>query len=181
MADMLRFEITQTPDFAAFARVLKAKQQPFFAAAMEIAVNEIVEGIAASRSITGGSFPALARSTVLRKLHDKPLVDKGLLSDAFTYEQINKWRKGEGIITVKPLTAPTQAARKTKSGRWTTRAKKGAARDTPRDKVAFYLQVEGLKNGKKFVFFGISENARSRIDALVSEVVADALAAVTSK
>jgi len=178
VADTLRFDITQKPDFAAFERVLKAQRKPFYQAAMGIVVRDIVEGIASSRAIDGGAFPALERSTVMRKLHSKPLVDKGLLSDEFTYQQLNQAANDSATITIKPLTAPVRAARKTKKGRWTTRAAKGATRDTPRDIVGFVLQVEGLKNGKHFNFFGISKDAEGEILDLMQDVIALSLEAI---
>lgn len=148
----------------------------FYGRSMQIVVDDIIRGIASRVGVDGAPFPRLELSTIMRKLHDHQLVDKGLLSDPFTYEQINGWRQGQGEITIKPLTAPVEAARKTKSGKWTTRARRGAARDTPRNEVGYYLQIEGLDNGKHFYFFGISQDAQAKIMQIIEVLVLEAMA-----
>lgn len=176
------------PDLSRFSQLFQAKKELFFRAAMSYIVKDVVQGILARKAITGGSFPQLADSTVARKGHDKALVDKGLFSDEYTYDQLNRWREDQGIITVKPVTAPAE-------NRWglLSRAIKGIAatekdggfhryssgdrseRDTPRNRVASYLQETGLPNGKKFMFFGVSKDSEDTIMAMIDIMVEETL------
>lgn len=92
-------------DIPSFTKAFAAKRKDFYGTAMKMVVEDIVTGILAQRAATGGRFPTLADSTIARKGHDRSLIDKGLLSDPYTYEQLNRWREDMGIISVKPLSA----------------------------------------------------------------------------
>jgi hypothetical protein len=172
---MMHMTLTKVPRFAEFGKAFLSKKKDFYADAMKLIVDDMIRGILERMDVTGGSFPSLEPETILRKLHDRPLVDKGLLSDPFTYEQTNQWKNDAGTITIKPLTAPVEAARKTKAGHWTTRAKKGATRDTPRDQVGRYLQIDGTKRGKHFYFFGISKYAEADVVDLLDILIDECL------
>ncbi len=205
---LLTMELTSRPNFAAFASLLKARQQAFFELAMQLVVEDVVEGINAHRSIGGGALPPLEESTIKRKGHNMQLIDRGLLGDIETYETVNNYRAGNGTITIKARSAPRQILRQKSGGGWTTRGKRGPSRtkvsegasgytiaaaaaadraayaqhrrsnyDTPRDAVAYYLQVEGTKTGKHFEFFGISQDVSARITDLIEVIIADSLAA----
>lgn len=137
---------------------LKFDKKRFYSDGMEIIVDDIVEGIAQRRAITGGDLPQLEPETIARKLHDHQLVDKGLLSDPYTYQRLNQWRVDKGIVTVKP---------RTKGG------------DLPRNEVAAGLQLLGVgRKRKKFFFFGISKDAVNKIMALAGEIMLEALEAL---
>ena len=192
MADTLRFDITQKPDFAAFERVLKAQRKPFYAAAAKIVVLDIVEGINAHRGMDG-PFPALEESTIKKKGHNMQLIDRGLFGDFDTYNIINQGNNDSATITIKPLSKPREIIRKLKSGKWTSRGRSAprgstAAQkqefrkknyDAPRDFVGFVLQSEGVgKKKKHFNFFGISKDSEFEILELMQDVVALSLGAV---
>lgn len=164
---------TKVPDFESFS--FKIDRKKFYLEAMDIAVDDIIEGITRRKAITGGDLPQLEPETIMRKMHDHQLVDKGLLSDGYTYQRLNQWRLDTGRITIKPLTAATV----NKSNYRQTRADKGAPRDRPRDEVAYDLQMIGVgKKKKKFLFFGISKDAEGKILDLAGELIQKALEAL---
>jgi len=159
----------KVPDFKAFARMMEKKREDFYAAAMLAVVRDIIQGIETGMDVTGSFFPMLEPETIARKGHARPLIDKGLLRDEFTYQMKNKWRTDSGEVTIKPLTR----AGKTKAGI--------KIRDIPRDEVGTYLQIDGIdsKSGKKFFrFFGISVDASKVILALIDQIVLESLEAM---
>jgi hypothetical protein len=166
---MIKMSVTAAPKFDGFAEILTNRSKEFYDKAMQWVVEDIVRGIIARKGVDGARFPDLEESTIVIKGHDKPLIDRGLLSDVFTYAQVNEHKRGFGQITIRPLTAAKKPRGSTK------RAKAGTARDKPRDEVGYALQVEGLKNGKHFNFFGISLDAEEKIMALIEIMVEDAL------
>lgn len=175
--NMLRFELVSAPNFREFVNIMNKHKRAFYETAMQLVVADILAGIAQSKAISGGSLPSLEPSTIAAKGHEKPLVDKGKLSDEFTYRRVNMYRADKAEITIKPVTAPaSRKPKKTKSGR----NARGQAQDTPRDQVAFYLQVEGVgRKKKKFPFFGISQDAGAEIISLVDDIVARALGGIS--
>jgi hypothetical protein len=161
-------EILQVPNFAAFGKTFAAKRKDFYAQAMAMVVADIVGGIKAQVDATGHSFPALEPETIERKGHAAALIHRGLLSDEYTYRMVNQWRKDMGEITIKPLTK-------------TIKTKKGSRRDTPRNEVAGYLQIDGIdtKSGRKhFRFFGVSLKAQEEVGALIERIVMQSLEAI---
>lgn len=164
MADAIR--VVQTVNFRQFNKEINAGKKQFFLEAMEIVTDDIIKGIEQRMDATGKAFPALEESTIKRKKSDHPLIHRGALKDAYTYKRQNNWRKNEGVISVKPITRTVKGKRKT-------------YKDTPRDRVAFYLQVEGVKpkdKARKFYrFFGISNDASllvlDKIDALIDKAL----------
>lgn len=158
----------RVPDFGNFTKRLAAKRKGFYAAAMRAVVRDIVKGIKAQTDITGGRFPALEPETIARKGHAAALIDKGPLSTEYTYQQLNQWRKDRAEITIKPITR-------------VVKTKNGSRRDTPRDEVGRYLQIDGIdtKSGhKKFLFFGISRDAEDTILDLIDTITQEALEAI---
>lgn len=152
-------EIIKVPDFKAFAVTFASKRKDFYAAAMFVVVQDIVGHIAISTDITGHSYPALEPETVALKGHSKPLIDKGLLGQAGTYDTMNDWQRGQGIITIKAVSAG----------------------DKPRDQVGRELQIDGInsKRGKKFFpFFGISADAVKTIKQIIEELIQESLEAM---
>lgn len=159
---------TDIPDFSKFGKAVAAKRKDFYAAAMLAVVRDIVKGIKAQMDITGGRLPALEPETIARKGHAAALIDKGLLSDEYTYLRRNKWQKDTGEITIKPLTR-------------VVKTKNGSRRDTPRNHVGRVLQIDGIdtKSGhKKFVFFGIYQDASKTIMELAERIVQESLEAI---
>jgi hypothetical protein len=191
--NMLRFEVTQAPNFAEFSRVMKERSKAFYEQAMTLIVRDIIDGINAHRAIGGGSLPSLEESTIRKKGHNMQLIDRGLLGDTDTYDTQNNYRKDEGVITIKPRSAPREILRKTVKGKWTTRgrsAPRGSSDaekqfrkdnyDTPRDEVALYLQVEGVgPKRNKFQFFGISQDASQEMIDMMGAMIVESLQAVS--
>lgn len=160
----------QVPNFGKFSAEVKARRKEFYAAAMTAVVRDMIKGIQDRKAITGGAFPALEPETVALKGHDRPLIDKGLLTDEFTYQQVNKFLIDTAEITIKPRTRTITKGNK----------KKGIAKveDTPRDQVGVELQINGIdsKHGKKFFrFFGISMDASQEIMTLADTIVQESL------
>jgi hypothetical protein len=161
-------EILQVPNFAAFGKTFAAKRKEFYQQAMALVVADIVGGIKAQVDATGHSLPALEPETIERKGHAAALIHRGLLSDEYTYRMVNQWRKDMGEITIKPLSK-------------TIKTKKGSRRDTPRDEVGKYLQIDGIdtKSGRKhFRFFGISLKAQQEIGELIDRMVSQSMEAI---
>jgi hypothetical protein len=158
-----RFTISY-PKFSVFGKEMNARRKVFYETAMLLVVADIISGIKKDIDITGGSFPALEPETVLLKGHAKALVDKGLLTDEFTYQKLNKYLIDSAEITVKPVSS-----------------KSGKKRDTPRNKAGVQLQIDGVdsKSGKKFFnFFGVSKDAADGINALFDVIVQECLEAI---
>lgn len=167
-ADKRLVEILKVPNFAAFGKTFAANRKVFYERAMKLVVADIVGGIKAQVDITGNSFPTLEPETIARKGHAAALIDKGLLSDEWTYKMVNQWRKDTGEITIKPLSK-------------TIKTKSGSRRDTPRNEVAGHLQIDGIdtKSGKKyFRFFGVSVKASDEINELIGKIVQESLEAI---
>lgn len=149
----------KAPDLSKF----RWDKETFFGDSLDIIVDDIVEGIARRKAVTGGDLPPLERSTKLRKLHDHQLVDKGLLIDKYTYEQKNQWRQDHGTVSIKPLSI---------------------AGDKARNKVGYALQIDGVRYGpgkqliKKFFFFGISKDAEAKIMELLGTIIESAMEAL---
>jgi hypothetical protein len=159
-------DITRAPQFALFAQAMAAKRRNFYETAMKMVVQDIIKGIQERKDIAGARFPPLSPVTIELKGHDQPLVFRGLLSQEYTYEQVNQWRLDRGEITIKPLTAAVEKGRR------------GSPRDTPRDEVGYKLQIEGVpsrQGHKYFRFFGISREAEEEVTALIDQVVTEAL------
>ncbi len=165
----------QVPDFEKFGELFDKKR--FYSEGLEIIVDDIVEGIARRKAVTGGDLPPLEPETIMRKLHDHQLVDKGLLADPYTYQRTNQWRVDTGKVTIKPLTAPVT----NKNNYRNKRAKNGTERDMPRDEVGYKLQQTGVKSKrgmKYFRFFGISRDAEGKILMLADRLIEEALKAL---
>jgi len=169
---MIKMGVTASPNLSGFAEILGNASKRFYDKAMQWVVQDIVRGILARKGVDGARFPDLEQVTIDLKGHDRPLIDRGLLSDEFTYAKVNEWKRGYGEISIRPLTAAKKPRGSTK------RAKPGTPRDTPRDVVGYALQVDGLKNGKHFNFFGVSLDSEEKIMALIEVMVEDALAEV---
>lgn len=173
---VLRFEVEKIPDFAAFERVMKSRARAWYIAACNLIIDDIVQGILSGKAVTGGALPQLEQSTIKKKGHDKPLIHRHALSDTSTYSAFYEARNNTGIVRVRPVTKATKTTT-TKTGN--TRAQRGSPRDTRRDYVAYYLQVEGVgKKGKKFYFFGISKDAEEKMVNSMADIVADAMGAI---
>lgn len=160
----------RVPDLAGFM----FDKQKFYRDGLKMIVDDIIEGIIRRRAITGGELPRLEPETIMRKLHDHQLVDKGLLSDEYTYQRLNQWRMDTGKITIKPVTA----AIVNKTNYRQTQAAEGVARDMPRNQVGYKLQVTGVKskNGTKyFRFFGVSKDVEIKILDMAGELIQKAL------
>jgi hypothetical protein len=103
-------------------------------------------------------FPELSPTTVDIKGHEKPLIHRGLLTDSDTYSMDYDTSAARGTIGVKPVSAQTEDGP-----------------DTPRDQVAYSLQIEGVKYRKNkykfFRFFGISKDAETDINAMIDAVI----------
>ena len=169
---MMHWMITKAPEWGNFGKVMAAKKKDFYATAMLLIVKDIVTGIKEQHDITGGSFPALEPETIQLKGHDKALINKGLLSDEYTYEQVNDWRNDNGQITIKPISRALT--------RINTKGYKNP-RDTPRDEVGVKLQIEGVesKSGLKlFMFFGVSKDAGEQVTKLMGQIAEEALNAL---
>lgn len=163
----------KVPDFAGF----KIDKNKFYGDGLKIIVDDIIEGIIRRKAITGGDLPPLEPETIMRKLHDHQLVDKGLLSDEYTYQRLNQWRMDTGKVTIKPRTAAVV----NKSNYRQTKASKGAERDMPRDEVGYKLQVTGvMAKGKRkyFRFFGVSKDAERKILDLAGDLIQQAMEAL---
>lgn len=157
---MIRVVVANPLRPESFKAALDAGRKDFYAAAMKLIVDDITRGIQNGIDATGSSFPELEPETIRRKGHSQQLIDKGLLRDPWTYQQLNAWRNNTGTISIK------------------SRSKGG---DMPRDKVGSKLQLEGVnsKRGKKFFyFFGISKDAEDLVVILFDKVVQEALLAI---
>jgi len=58
--------------------------------AERIIIQDIKDGIAASRAITGGSLPDNEPATKKRKGNKPPLIDSGELKESFSYRPVGK-------------------------------------------------------------------------------------------
>jgi hypothetical protein len=163
---MINVQVVKIPNFAGFSKAFDGKKKDFYEAAMLQIVRDIVEGIKAGKDATGAGFPSLEPETITKKGHSQPLIDKGLLSDEFTYQRLNKWRVNSGEVTIKPRTRSRPSDRG------------GKESDAPRDEVGRHLQIDGVdsKRGKKyFRFFGITDDSSKTIMALIDEIVTECL------
>lgn len=143
-----------------FRSYVSSERKDVYAAALKLVVDDITKGINNGVAVTGGGFPSLEPETIRRKGHSNALIDKGLLRDTWTYEQLNQWRQNYGQITVKD------------------RSRGG---DTSRKRVAQFLQMDGIrsKSGqKRFFFFGISRDAERDILMLFDKYILNALEAL---
>lgn len=155
------------PDFRKFEKAFSKRRKDFFDAALQLVVSDIVKGIKTDKSMIGGSFPALEPETIAKKGHSRPLIDKGLLSDEYTYKKLNQWRTDRAELTIKPL----------------SRALAAGVRDTPRDQVGVELQIDGIdsKSGrKKFFFFGISQDASDKMNLVLNRIIEESLESINA-
>ena len=172
--------ITKMPDIGKFLAVFKQRRREFYGSAAQEVIDDIIVGIIEEKDITGGSFPALEPETIARKGHNHPLINAGLLTQDHTYRLNNQCRTDSAEVTVKPVTAPLVGIDgkpvKMKTGNKTKTGKDQMAtlRDTPRNEVAVILQEMGI-NGKKWLFFGVSERASRKVMVIMDEVIMDSL------
>lgn len=160
--------VLQVPNFPSFGKAFAARREKFYKKAMAAVVLDIIEGINRQEDATGGQFPALEPETIKRKGHANALIDKGLLRDRYTYEELSHWRNDWAEVYVKPLAR-------------TIKTRNGSRQDTPRDQVAKALQIDGIdtKSGRKyFRFFGITKNAEAQIMEMIDLVVQESLEAI---
>ena len=100
---------------------------------------DLKHGIDINEDIAGGKFPELEPETINRKGHEQPLIDLNVLRRCFA---VKVEKKNWVTIFIQDKGTP------------------------PRNKVGYYLQVEGLetKSGhKNWMLFGISDRARKKI------------------
>ena len=90
----------------------------------QVVIPAQVRRIAERKNLEGGAQKHNAPATIERKGHDHPLVEKGLLARPKTYAR--KARPKEVRIFLRAVTA-----------------KRGKGRDTPRNRVAGYLEKKG--------------------------------------
>ena len=150
-------QVVKAPIPKNYEQYIERNKKKFFQAATELIIADIIRGINSGVDATGSLFPALEPETVKRKGHSKPLIDKGLFRDNWTYQQVHKSRLNTSEITIK------------------ARNKGG---DATRDRVGGWLQIDGLstKRGRKrFYFFGITRDAETDVLELYSKFIQEAL------
>ena len=163
--------LMRVPNWGAFNRTWNKRRKGFYDEAMKLVVQDIVDGIERGIDATGHSFPALEPETIARKGHDRPLINRGLLSSEGTYRRKNLYSQDRGEVSIKSVYAALVSSQ--------TGAV--ASSDMPRNKVGVELQIDGIdsKSGTKyFRFFGISRDAQDQILQLVSDIVQESLEAM---
>ena len=140
--------------FDEFGKYLKKSKIKFLKAAMQVCVDDMVQGILHNKAIDGsGSFPKLEKFTIDKKGHDRPLQNELKLIKKGTYIKNVLVGKDQGEITLKDVRA----------------------------QIGYDLQRAGIKSksGLKFFrFFGISADAVLQIERLYKALVTAALASI---
>ena len=106
----------------------------------QMIVEDIKKGINDSQDIHGKPFTKLEQTTIDRKGHDKPMIDKGKMKEVYI---------------------------KTRASQGSTRAEIGMnVRDR---KIASVVHNQGLPPHKKREWFGVSDKAEKKADKMVKQ------------